>query len=390
MEEDVAKIANEKNEQGVRTPKHLAIKRVMEGEKTICWVLQERAKGKSFNYYSSVGHDSVTQIERQQKLLRAPDSHFDHLVSDLCALINMGTEMKSKNFFYDDDYENGGFTIIDLLGGSNEPFNPNSIKDILWVWGTLNYVCCQCTIFENEKSNELYLQMRQRFFDSMERTIPNFNKYRRDVLRDCSLREQEYFEKNGTEVGDLTLTEEEEIEFSKRNDELIDELIEKIKSGKYQYWQIVVNEIRNELRQNGQNNAWRYHKSNTRKIEDYNDRKNGTFLYKNDSEIDLREHLLDEFDQRLLEVAQTTENQNLLKAIEEMDSVHARFLPFIRESDFQDIEVEDSEIVYVDPFESLITPEKLANNEKARKASEEFDSKARDEKSSKDNPFHII
>ena len=189
-EEDVAKAANEKNAQGVRTPKHIAIKRVTEGDYNICWVLQERAKGRNFGYYSSFDNDPIIQIERQQELLSAPDSHYDKLVSDMCELLNLGTEVKSKNVFYDDNYENGGFTIIDLLGGSNEPFNPDSIEDLLKVWKNLDYIVMQTIVSQfkddsncREKSVELSMHMRQRIFTSMERVIPNFEEHRREVLR---------------------------------------------------------------------------------------------------------------------------------------------------------------------------------------------------------------
>jgi len=110
----VARKANEKNAIGVRTPAHLGIKRVIDGEKEICWVLQERAKGKSFSEYCD-NQDKKVQLNIQLRLANAPDAHYEKLVSDVCELFNFGLELKPKNMFYNENVQDGGFTIIDLL-----------------------------------------------------------------------------------------------------------------------------------------------------------------------------------------------------------------------------------------------------------------------------------
>lgn len=134
--EQVAQIANEKNAKGVRTPAHLGIKRVIDSENHICWVLQEKAKGRNFGYYCE-NRDSKVQLDMQSRLANAPDAHYEKLVSDFCELFNLGLELKSKNMFYDEALQDGGFTIIDLLGGTGEPLNPDSLRDVLKIYPQL-------------------------------------------------------------------------------------------------------------------------------------------------------------------------------------------------------------------------------------------------------------
>lgn len=377
MEEDVAKIANEKNEQGVRTPKHLAIKRVMEGEKTICWVLQERAKGKNFRYYCHFDNNPIISIDRQKELLSAPDSHFDNLINDLCALINVGIEVKAKNLFYDNDNQSGGFTIIDLLGGSNKPFNSDSIEDILKVWNNASDIISQTTVsqFSDDqesyrKSIELSMQLRQRAFASMERVIPGFYKYRRNILRTFNPEMLRYFEEHGTEVGDLTLTKEEKEEFKKRNNEIIEEVIQKIKKDEYKINRYVLGlgAIQAKLRDRGLIKAWLYHSGNKSKDSQQDSEKN---LF------DLMQKL---FDNRLCELAETTDEQWIKETINQMQERRKRLTKttHVRTDEIAEYSIE------------FFTPTRLADDEEARKASEKFDSEVRDKKSSKDNSFHII
>ena len=320
-EEDVAKAANEKNAQGVRTPKHLAIKRVTEGDYNICWVLQERAKGRNFEYYCRFHNNPNIQIERQKELLSAPDSHYDKLVSDMCELLNLGTEVKAKNVFYDDNHENGGFTIIDLLGGSNEPFNPDSIENLLKIWMYLNDIVSQTTVspFEKDtdskkKSVELSMHMRQRIFTSMERVIPNFGEHRREVLRTLNKETRDFFEKNGTEVGDLTLDDKEEIIFEQRNLEIIKEVIEGLEDeefSKHRYTNALAT-IGRKLKEKGQEQAWLYHRNNDKKDSSEESRK------------DLVDTLHELFDEKLRELAKTTSNQSIQETVIEMEEYYAR------------------------------------------------------------------
>ena len=112
--EIVAEMVNSKNKNGVRTPKHLAIKREIVGEKGICWVLQETAKGKCYLDYCR-NPDNNQQLEKQAIIANAPDSHYEQMALDLKSLLYVGLEIKPKNIFYDESIENGGFTFIDFI-----------------------------------------------------------------------------------------------------------------------------------------------------------------------------------------------------------------------------------------------------------------------------------
>lgn len=185
-EEIIAEKANEKNANGVRTPKHLGIKRIIDGENEICWVLQEKAKSKNFKYYCR-NEDCQEQIIRQSIIANAPQNHFDKFVIDLCELYNLGMEIKPKNLFYDEDIIDGGFTIIDLLGIYKEPFN-NSLKDVLNInslskiigyFSMIDPYNKNSTENDNIISTQLYYEIRKKLFIALENTIPNFNLHKR-------------------------------------------------------------------------------------------------------------------------------------------------------------------------------------------------------------------
>ena len=268
-EELVAEQANKKNVKGVRTPKHLAIKRVSEGEDEVCYVLQQAAQGRSFKEYCQ-GKDFKALLVRQTALANAPDAHYERFVKDLCELKNLGMELKSKNLFYDEDAKNGGFTIIDLLDYSGEPFN-DSIEDVLSVkkgWECLpNQMSLEfrydgATEDEKNAGEQILLKIRHRFFLAMEKAIPDFKKHRRDVLRSMSEEELKYFEENGTVVGDLTLNLQEQKQFDLNLEVIADSAIKEIESGKSNLSQVLINKIGFYLNKTGMQNSWLYHPGN--------------------------------------------------------------------------------------------------------------------------------
>ncbi len=325
-EELVAEKANEKNAKGVRTPAHLAIKRVIDGENEICWVLQERAKGRIFHDYCS-NDDNKVQLEMQSRLAEAPDKHYEKFISDVCELFNLGLELKSKNIFYDESLEDGGFTIIDLLKYSEIPFDPNSIKDVLYLCGMTQgiYNCSRVNPYDKKATeedkkidNEQYFQIRKKMFLAMERVIPNFEQHRRWVLRSMHQDLLEYFNQNGIEVGDLKLDDSEYIQFNQTAKAILDSSIEKIKSGKNEYWQIGANEIRIALDNWGMQDAWRYHKSNTKDRNSFNG-EDSEYEYKNACAEDLERMLNDVFDDQLDLLSNNITNPYILKAKEDLD-----------------------------------------------------------------------
>lgn len=329
-EESVAQRVNEKNARGVRTPAHLAIKRVKDGDAEICWVLQERAKGLIYKEYCR-NEDPKKQLEMQLRIVNAPAAHYEKLVKDFCELFDLGWELKSKNVFYDEDIQNGGFTIIDFLEGSHKPFDYNSRKDILEILPNMGGICYAGQLnFNNDASEEdkklatqQSYKIKQNFFSAMEKTIPNFENHRRWVLRSMSDSELAFFEKNGTFIGDLRLNEQEYQEFDQTIETIINNSIEGIVSGENEYWEIGMNEIRINANRFGLKDAWFYHSANNRRKSDFD----GDFAdlnYRSTCEEDLKENINAIFDERLSALAKDSTNPFVLKAKEDLDEKLSR------------------------------------------------------------------
>lgn len=320
-EENVAVIANKKNEQGVRTPKHLGIKRTEDEANLICWVLQEKAAGKCYERYRS--KNPQEQIRLQKIILEAPDSHFDRCIMDLCEIFHMGLETKPKNVFYDESKENGGFTFIDLLDNDETPLNPDSIEDIIFLNKVYSFVFGSTTISsydekagqeEKDISNSISIKIQEKLISAMERVIPNFQKHKRWLLRTYPASTLEIFKRDVFYTESLNLNEEEIQEFYERFEEFTNELIRKIESGKSKLWQIYANEIRNGLSDNGLEAAWFYHKSNKRMQSDYET----IYDYEYDCKHDLQSMAKLLFEEKLNTLSQTSNNPNIQQAIADL------------------------------------------------------------------------
>ena len=327
-EELIAEAANKKRDMGVNTPYHLAIKRVTDEKDNICYVLQEKAKGTSFNIYYK---EPAEQLQVQELLLEAPDTVYEKCVSDLCELFNMGLELKGKNIFYDNSKDGAGFTFIDLIGYDTTPLNPDSISDVIRLDKMTSFIyniprvkiySKTATEEQKEESTVLYYKMKQKTFRAMEKVIPNFSRFRRWVLRTYSDDVLEFFENNGTIVGNLTLNEDECREFDNYIEQIVNDCLEKIATGKNEFWQIRANEIRIALDLMGLQSAWKYHSANP--INDPS-----AFDDKWDFERAMKIYLEDivnkEFNERLESVSETSLNPNILKAREELDEEKEKY-----------------------------------------------------------------
>ena len=324
-EELIAEAANKKRNMGVNTPYHLAIKRVTDEKDNICYVLQEKAKGVSFNIDNKYYNEPSKQLKVQELLLEAPDTVYEKCVRDLCELFNMGLELKGKNIFYDNSKDGAGFNFIDLLGYNTTPLNPDSISDIIRLdeMASFIYNIPRVSVYSQiatkeqiEESTVLYYKMKQKTFRAMEKVVPNFSRFRRWVLRTYSDDVLDFFENNGTIVGNLTLNDDECREFDNYIEQIINECLEKIATGKNKFWQIRANEIRISLDLMGLQAAWKYHSANP--INDPS-----SFDDKWDFERAREKYLEDivnkKFNDRLEYVADTSLNANILKAKEDMD-----------------------------------------------------------------------
>lgn len=327
-EELIAEAANKKRDMGVNTPYHLAIKRVTDEKDNICYVLQEKVRGACFSVY---GKEPAEQLQVQELLLEAPDTVYEKCVRDLCELFNMGLELKGKNIFYDNSKDGAGFTFIDLLKYDTTPLNPDSISDVIRLDEMASFIYNiprvgkynrTATEEQKEESTVLYYKMKQKTFRAMEKVVPNFSRFRRWVLRTYSDDVLDFFENNGTIVGNLTLNEDECREFDNYIEQIVNDCLEKIATGKNVFWEIRANEIRISLDMMGLQAAWKYHGANP--INDPTD-----FDDKWDFERSREKYLEDivnkEFNDRLESVADTSLNVNILKAKEDMDEEKVKY-----------------------------------------------------------------
>lgn len=330
-EELIAEAANKKRDMGVNTPYHLAIKRVTDEKDNICYVLQEKAKGVSFNIDNKYYNEPSKQLKVQELLLEVPDTVYKKCISDLCELFNMGLELKGKNIFYDNSKDGAGFTFIDLLGYNTTPLNPDSISDIIRLDKLVSFIyniprvsvySKTATEEQIEESTILYYKMKQKTFRTIEKVIPNFSRFRRWVLRTYSDDILDFFENNGTIVGNLTLNDDECREFDNYIEQIINECLEKIATGKNKFWQIRANEIRISLDLMGLQAAWKYHSANP--INDllaFDDK----WDFERDREKYLEDIVNKKFNDRLEYVADTSLNPNILKAKEDMDGEKVKY-----------------------------------------------------------------
>lgn len=304
-EEEIFVEVSKKWSNGVKTPLHIAMKRINDGEKNYCYVLQQRAKGRIFNDYceNKVVSD---QLAMQKQLTQIPQEHYTKFVSDTVALFNFGLELKPKNMFYD---QNEGFTIIDLIDYKPKEFDPNSLPDINYLIATLQGVYNMSSVVsylkptkeEQALSSTYRNAIIKKIFVGMEQAIPNFEQYRRWILREMPVDTLTFFALNNVPVGNLALNSEEYAQFNSLKSQLINSCLQELNSGQRQLWDIEVNAIRNGLKAYSLNSAWLYHLDNHRNIAEYS----GTFAdydYKRDSSQDLEEMVKNEFYQALIQI----------------------------------------------------------------------------------------
>jgi len=344
MSEQVAEQANLLNAQGVRTPRHLGIKREQvtrtnkDGttwEGNSCWVLQETARGVPYTKYAH-NKDLDVQLDMQSRIANAPDKHFEQYSRDLQALFNMGYELKPKNLFYDENVQDGGFTVIDLLGNrqSKPPFDPASTKDVLALYRDLQSAGnCGIHSYDDKASDEqraiskqVGLRIKQKIFSALEKTIPDFEKHRRDVLRSIPQEALEYFAQNGTEVGDLTLTPQEIEKFNKTANALVDECVRQVANGETPspgispFGNVKYNVMGNEPRSLGLQNSWAYHPQRTIfKREDFEHERDFTSA----GEKELRENLQVQFENGLELLSENNQSPAMAQAMKEMQKERA-------------------------------------------------------------------
>lgn len=316
IEKELAPIINAKNEIGVNTPKHLAFKRIIDGDKDYCWVLEEKAKGTNCTYYTK----NITVrdfLEYKRMFSELPISHYEKLLKDLCELHYMGIELAPRNIFFD---ENIGFSIIDFLKSSNKVLKMNSLENLLALLNTataIDFYNWSITTDDKEHYdvyNELSNEIQRKIFLALGMISSFFTNVRRWILRSYATDTLNYFASRGIMVGDLSLDEDELNEFNRVLAKIVLKCINYILRGEKKYWEIIYNELRLELEKSGMDYAWLYHHDNRKRLVDF---KNNYLDWYLNSKDDLINYLIDVFNGGLSILAKDSRNDNVKEAYDE-------------------------------------------------------------------------
>ena len=319
MEEEVANSANKKNSEGVRTPKHIEIARVTEGERNYCYVLQELAQGRCMSDYKANYGDIEGNITGMKWTSEIPQEHIEKAIKDLMELYNMGLELKPKNFFYDQE---NGYTFIDLLGYGEKP-EFNSLLEINTLCKYAQAMLSQyfvskydegvtqqyINIFQNLKADVL-----NKMFKALSNVVPNFSQYRRYILRTLDKEILIKMFQKGYIQEDLSLTEKEIEEYNVMIANIVRKNLKSLEEGNTSYNNIMINEIRIEIEATGFKQSWFYHpeckKINVAGLDSYD--KDYT------REQILLNNVYKMFNQKVVELAQTSTNENIQNAYQEV------------------------------------------------------------------------
>ena len=328
-EEMVSYYANEKRKKGVNTPYHYSIKRVIEEKNDVCYVLQERAKGKCLKEYCN--KNPKEQLEIQRKFLKEPIEKYEKCVRDLIELHNMGLELKPKNIFYDFEDTKNGVYFIDLLG-----FNPKNtdykdlselnrlIKNLkcVYSWIMIPYYADKSCEEEKEESQKIYYDIVVKILKAVETIIPSYKKYKRWIFRTFDKDMLNYFKEQEI-INDLTLSDSEYLEYSYMIYSIIDTCIENIMLGKENYTNCVLNTLRIQCSKYCLEDSYYYHKD-CQTIKKENNKSKWDFDYKIRENFENK--LINVFNDRLIEVSQKNEsNEYLQSAIQDMNERNKRY-----------------------------------------------------------------
>lgn len=254
-QEIVMKGINEKVAMGVNTPRHLDMKRVVEGENDVCYVLQEKCRGKCCGLMSKYGAPIERVLSESMFVSLIPFEHYRKLIADACILYEMGYEAKNKNLFYD---EKTGFWFIDFL--DNREDNKFDFNDPRKIFRTIKYVCpkpiqiASClsynTVISDEdrkKLDDFVWSSKAKFLLACKKEIPIFNRYEFFYLLDEKDNYKKYLNDKGYVSHDLFNASEEDYEiYRELFSFIVNGICHEIALEGKEYWDVEVNSIRNE------------------------------------------------------------------------------------------------------------------------------------------------
>lgn len=280
-EEKVMEGVNLKSQNGVNTPKHIAIKRVIEGDQDVCYVLQEKCKGKNCESMGQYGVSYERMVSDLEFVYNIPFEHYKKLISDGCQLYEMGYESKNKNLFYD---EKSGFWYIDFLNYDKE--NPFDANDPIKVFKTLRYITPkprqiasivsydeELSPNQKEKSDLLEYSIDAKTLLAIKSILPNFERYEKFYLFEKSDGLKQYLMAQGIVKKDLFQFEADDYPvFDELYEIVVNQIISKIMNKGEEFWSVEINDIRNDSDLFCLMQMWSYHKDNPIHRYDYKDK----------------------------------------------------------------------------------------------------------------------
>ena len=333
--EEIMEAINIKNKNGVNTPRHLSIKRVIEDEDDICYVLQQKSPGINCAKMYKYGASFEKMCKDLKFVLNIPFEHYKKLIEDSLQLFEMGYEAKNKNLFYDSA---SGFWFIDFLDNEKEyPFNEN---DITKVFEALNYRMpkplqlasqmnydSKLTPEQQNLKNSLTYAIKAKTLLATRTVLPSFKKYEKFFLSTEKKEYKEYLMREG--IVDTNLMELDESDyktFDELYEVLINNLIDEIVNNGKGFGDILVNEIRNRTIDFKLNEIWKIHKYNIIDRKNFRDE----FNFEYEVSKDLNKKVLIDLINRLKQLEQNKNIKNFLTDASEKMQIETQHQKIIK------------------------------------------------------------
>lgn len=321
-EEIVMEGINQKVQNGVNTPRHIAMERVIEGDNDVCYVLQDKCKGNNCEPMSVYGVSYDRMISDLEFVYNIPFDHYKKLISDGCQLYEMGYEAKNKNLFYDKE---SGFWYIDFLNYDKEnqfdANNPTKIFQAIKYRIPKPSQIASRIRFDEELSAEqkvkkdlLDYSIEAKTLLAIKSIIPSFERYEKFYLFDKSDGLKQYLMEQGIVKKNLFKFEDEDYPiFNELYEIVINQIISKIVNNGEKFWSVETNDIRNDSDLFCLMQMWSHHKDNSINRCDYEEDDDYSYALRSS----FNEKMLSEIAEKLEE---SDKNENSTNFLNDMHS----------------------------------------------------------------------
>ena len=251
--EEIMEAINEKAKDGVNTPTHLEVKRVIDGDIDFCYVLQKKCPGVNCTKLSKYDVSFDEMCDTLKFVLNIPFEHYQKLIIDGCKLFEMGYEAKNKNLFYD---VKTGFWFIDFLfNDKNCVFDPNDVEKMFTALryripkpiqiASLMKFGTELSEEEKEKKQKLKYAINAKTLLAIKSVLPNFERYEKFFLFDEEDEYKKYLMEEGIVNKDLTVLDSSDYDiYHSLYEHVINGLMDKIVNKGEPFWSIECNDIR--------------------------------------------------------------------------------------------------------------------------------------------------